>query len=75
MFNQQLFPFNNAFRAMNMVRNPGAMVGQAMMNNPQMKQVMDYVNQNGGDPKTAFYKLAEEMGVDPEEVLKQLRNA
>ena len=58
-----LFPF----KAMNM----NAMMGQAMKNNPQMQKVMDYVNQNGGDPKTAFYKLAGEMGVDPEEILKQ----
>ena len=65
---QPLFPFKNA---MNMVRNPQAMLNQAMMNNPQMKQVMDYVSANGGDAKAAFYKLAGEMGVDPEEILKQ----
>ena len=41
------------------------------LNNPQMKQVMDYINANGGDPKTAFYKLAKEKGVDPETILKQ----
>lgn len=49
-------------------------VNQAIQNNPQMKQVMDYINQNGGDPKTAFYKLAQEKGVDPEEILKQVNN-
>ena len=63
-----LFPFRNA---MNMAQNPQAMLGQALMQNPQLKQVMDYVNANGGDAKAAFYKLAGEMGVDPEEVLKQ----
>lgn len=47
---------------------------QAIQNNPQMKQVMEYINQNGGDPKTAFYKLAKEKGVDPEEILKQVNN-
>ena len=71
MMNQPLFPFKNAMNAVNMARNPQSMLGQAMMNNPQMKQVMEYVNANGGDAKTAFYKLAGEMGVDPEEILKQ----
>ena len=72
MFNQPLFPFMNA---MNMVRNPQNAVGNLLQNNPQMRQVMEYVNANGGNPKAAFYKMAGEMGVDPEEVLKQLRNA
>lgn len=49
------------------------MLNQMMMNNPQYQQVMEYVNQNGGNPKDAFYKLAKEKGVDPEEILKQLR--
>lgn len=49
--------------------NPQAML-QTM---PQYKQAMDYVNQNGGDPKKAFYKMAKEMGIDPEEVLMMLK--
>lgn len=40
--------------------------------NPQMQQVMNLVNQ-AGDPKTAFYKMAEEKGVDPEQILSMLR--
>ena len=61
---------------MNMIRsarNPQAMVQSLAQNNPQMKQVMDIVNQSGGDPKTAFYKMAEEKGIDPEEILRQIR--
>lgn len=46
-------------------------VNQTVNNNPQIKQVMEYINQNGGDPQTAFYKLAKEKGVDPNEILKQ----
>lgn len=61
---------------MNMVRsagNPQAMLQSMVSSNPQMKQVMDMVNQYGGDPKAAFYKMAEEQGVDPEQVLSMLR--
>lgn len=47
------------------------MLNLAMNRNPQMKQVMEYIQANGGDPKAAFYKKAAEMGVDPEEFLKQ----
>ena len=47
------------------------MLNQMIGQNPQIKQVMDYVNANGGDPKTAFYKLAEERGINPDEFIKQ----
>lgn len=54
-----------------MLPNYGQILNMALNRNPQMKQVMDYINANGGDAKAAFYKKAEEMGVDPDEVLKQ----
>lgn len=72
---QPLFPFRNAMNTMNAIRSPRTMLNQMIMQNPQMKQAMEYINANGGDPKSAFYKLADEMGVDPDEVLKAMRNA
>ena len=40
--------------------------------NPQIKQVNDIINQYG-DAKTAFYKVAEQQGVDPNEILEMLK--
>ena len=54
-------------------KNPQAMLSQMMQNNPNYKQVMSYIQQNGGDPKTAFYKMAEEKGIDPNTILSQLQ--
>ena len=51
--------------------NPQMMLQQM----PQYRQVMEYVNQNGGDAKSAFYSKAKEMGIDPNEILKALRGA
>jgi len=51
--------------------NPAMMIQQM----PQYRQIMDYVNQNGGDAKAAFYAKAQEMGVDPDEIIKAMRNA
>ena len=53
--------------------NPMAAISQMAGNNPQMKQVMDYIRQSGGDERAAFYKLAEQKGVNPEEILSQVR--
>ena len=61
---------------MNMVRsagNPQAMLQNMAQTNPQLKHVMDVVNTSGGDPKAAFYKMAKEKGVDPDQVLSLLR--
>ena len=49
--------------------NPQQMVNQMMMNNPQVKQVIEQY----GDPKTAFYKIAEQKGINPDDVLNLLR--
>lgn len=47
---------------------------QSMINqNPQMKQVMEMVNKNGGNPKDAFYALAKEKGVNPDDILNMLK--
>lgn len=54
-------------------RNPQAMMQMMAQQNPKMQQVMNFVQQNGGDAKTAFYKLAEQQGVNPDDVLNMLK--
>ena len=53
--------------------NPQAMLMNMAQNNPNIKQAMDFINQSGGDPQKAFYALAEQKGVNPEDILSQLR--
>lgn len=61
---------------MNFVRysqNPKMALESMIQSNPQIQNVMDIVRQNGGDAKTAFYNLAKQKGVDPNEILNMLR--
>ena len=61
---------------MNMVRvaqNPGMMLQAIAQNNPQLKQVIDLVNKSGGDPRSAFYQMAKDRGVDPNQILNLLK--
>ena len=51
----------------------GTPMGMLSQNDPRMKQVYDYINSCGGDPKKAFYMLAKQKGVDPEVILNQAR--
>ena len=38
-----------------------------------MAQVMQIVQKYGGDPNKAFYALAEEKGINPQEILDLLK--
>ena len=58
---------------LNSSQNPQAMINQMVSNNPNLKQVMDFINQSGGDPKKAFYALAEQKGINPQEILDMLK--
>lgn len=53
--------------------NPNEFMKQYVMNNPNFKMVMNYVQQNGNDPKTAFYNLAKMRGIDPDQFLSNLK--
>ena len=57
----------------NASQNPQMRINQMLSNNPQMKPVMDVIQQAGGDPKKAYYSMAEKMGVDPQEILNMMR--
>lgn len=49
--------------------NPQAMMNQIIQSNPNYQNAMNYINQNGGDAKAAFYRMAQEKGVDPDDIL------
>ena len=53
--------------------NPQAALNMMVMNNPQMKQVMDIVNQYGGDPMRAFTETARQNGMDTDEIMGMLK--
>lgn len=52
--------------------NPQMMMNQMMSQNPQVKQAMEFVKNNGGDAKSLFYKLAQENGINPDDIINQL---
>lgn len=53
-------------------RNPEAALMGMMGNNPQMQRVMGVINERGGDPMQAFRAMAEENGLDPDEILRMI---
>ena len=53
--------------------NPQAMLNQLIQTNRNMKQVMEIVQQYGGNAEKAFYALAEQKGINPQEILDLLK--
>lgn len=66
----QIKQMMNTLRA---AQNPQAMIQQMAGNNPQLSQAMKLIQDSGGDGKAAFYKLAGDMGVDPEQIISALK--
>ena len=64
---------NPILEMLNQKQQPMQNNQQYVTQKPTWKMVQDYVNQNGGDPKAAFFKLAQEKGVDPSFILNMLR--
>ena len=54
-------------------KDPMAAINNLAQQDTRMQQVMQYINQNGGNAEAAFYNLAKEKGVDPKEVLSQIQ--
>ena len=54
-------------------QNPQAMLNQMVMNHPQLKQVMEIVNQHGGDPEKAFRTVAEKNGINPQDIIDMMK--
>ena len=44
-----------------------------IQNLPGMKDIVGLINQNGGNAKQLFYKLAEQKGVNPDNILNMFK--
>ena len=63
-----------AKRMMNMLnaaKNPGAALSQVAGQNPTLATVFKLCGNR--DPKTVFYELCAKNGIDPDEILNQLK--
>ena len=69
---RNLAPIKNIIGALKAAKNPQEFMREMIATDPSMKKAIDYINKNGGDPKAAFYKLAQENGLNPDEIMNGL---
>lgn len=60
----------NMMNMLKMAQNPQAAVEKLANENPMIKNIM---SMNNGDLKTTFYKMCQEKGVNPDDILNQLK--
>lgn len=73
--NPQVSQLKQVVGAIRNAGNPQVMMMQMLQQNPNYQKALDYIQQCGGDQQKAFYQMAREKGIDPEEVLSVLRGA
>ena len=66
-----LAPIKNMMQMLNSAQNPQAVLQMLAQKNPQMTQVMQLVG--GRNPQQVFYELCRQKGVNPDDILNQLR--
>ena len=54
-------------------QNPKLMLEEMAKSDPQIAGVMQLINASGGNPQQAFYALAKQKGIDPNQVLSMLK--
>lgn len=68
---QQVLKMKQTIQA---AQNPQQALNQMLMNNPQIANAIQFIKNNGGDPKTAFLNYANQLGVNPQEIINLLNS-
>lgn len=66
-----LTPIKNMMQMLNSAQNPQAALNMLAQKNPQMAQVIQLVG--GRNPQEVFYEMCRQKGVNPDDILNQLR--
>lgn len=67
-------PVKQLVNQLRTVSNPQTFLMNTLSQNPNVQQALQYIQQNGGDPKAALTKLAQEQGLDPEAIMNSIFN-
>lgn len=66
-----LAPLKNMLAMLNGAQNPQAAINMLAQKNPQFAQVMSLVQ--GRNPQEVFYEMCKQRGVNPDDILNQLK--
>lgn len=76
MLSKSSSPMNNISNVLSMIKgikNPNEMLANIAKTNPQANMLLKTLK-NGGDPKTMFYEMAKQKGVNADEILEMAKS-
>lgn len=62
-----------AYKMLSGMSNPSAALQTLAQKNPMMQQAMQLVNSSNMSPKDLFYSMAQQRGVDPNQILDMFK--
>lgn len=71
--NPQMQQIKNLMRTVQMSANPQFALQQIINQNPNLKNILNLANSNGVNLQQLFYTMAQQKGVDPQQVLRDLQ--
>ena len=72
--NPQMASLNEIVSQIKAASNPMAALTSMAQNNPQLQQVTNLISQNGGNVQQAVYSMAQQRGVNVQDLLNQARS-
>lgn len=66
-----LAPLKNMLAMVNSSKNPQAVINMLAQKNPQFGEIMQMIG--GRNPEQVFYSLCNERGINPNDILSQLK--
>ena len=70
---QRIAPIKNALKTAQAAANPTAYLQQMANGNPQIQEALKLVQNANGDARAAFYSLAQQLGINGDDVLGMLK--
>lgn len=62
-------PLKSLMQMAQSFKDPMSFLQVMCARNPQLQPLMQCLKENGGDAKAAFYSMAQQKGVDPDEII------
>lgn len=61
------------YKTMQSMSNPKDALATLMQKNPMVQQAVQLINESNKSPKELFYSMAQQRGVDPEQILSMFK--
>ena len=67
-------PIMQMYKTVMFAQNKNQAISNLAQQNPQVQQVLNFINQNGGNAQQLYYNACQQRNIDPNIIINQLNN-